>query len=180
MRALLLPALLAALPCAGAAGQERPATTPTRDVDVLYRAMAGGKEVEQRSRFAVSLGRIRIDTPSPGLYVLVDRSERTMDMVSTGDRSVLEMPYDPQRTVGGLPSGQGFVRQGDDVVAGLKCTEWQPNASATSACMTADGVLLRVRSGSAVVVQAVRVAYGPIDPAVFAIPPGYQRRTARR
>ena len=37
--------------------------------------------------------------------------------------------------------------------------------------------MLRARRGATVVVEATRVAYGPVDPAAFTVPPGYQRET---
>ncbi len=176
-----LAAVVAAAPAWAQA--DRPLTTPTRDVDVVYRASAGGQQVEQRSRFAVQAKKLRIDTPSPGLYVIVDREAKTMDMVSEADRGVVEMPYDPARTVGGVRPDGAYVRGGTDAVAGIPCTEWRTTDSGARpvlVCMTADGVLLRARTGTDVLVQAVRVAYGPIDPGVFRIPPGYARATPPR
>jgi hypothetical protein len=176
-------ALAAVLMVAGPAwAQERPVTTPTRDVDVLYQAVAEGRAVEQRSRFAVAAGKIRIDTPSRGLYVIVDRGARQMDLVSDGDRRVLELPYDASRSVTGIAAGGAFQRVGSGVVAGVGCTDWrteEASGHALTLCMTGDGVLLRVRAGGTVLVQAVRVVYGGIDPAVFAIPGGYQRTVGR-
>lgn len=177
MSRLVLLALLASAP---AWAQDRPATAPTRDVDVLYRATAGDRSVEQRSRFAVAEQKVRIDTPSPGLYLIVDRGARTMDMVSDADHGVLEMAYDPAG-VDGFAAGKGFARGGTQTVAGQSCTEWQTvdNAGrAVTACFTADGVLLRARAGPQVFVEATRVVYGPIEPSVFAIPAGYRRAAA--
>jgi len=173
-------AFLAMVVAAPAFAQERPLTTPTRDVDVTYRSTAEGQAVEQRSRFAVTQKKIRVDTPSPGLYIIVDRAAQTMNMVSDADLGVLQLPYD-QATVSGVPANQKFVRQGSDVVAGVPCTDWQSTDAAGQSvvvCITTDGVLLRVKSGSDVLVQAVKVAYGPVDPSAFAVPPGYQRRSA--
>jgi len=65
----------------------------------------------------------------------------------------------------------------------VPCTEWQTAKStgrAVTVCMTADGVLLRARADNAVLVQAVRVSYGPIDPSVFAIPAGCRLPAHRR
>lgn len=172
-------ALLAAVP---AWAQDRPPTAPTRDVDVVYRATAGGHAIQQRYRFALSVEKARIDTPSPGLYVIVDREARHMDMVSEGDRSVLELPYDPARTVAGVAAGRAFERLGTDTIAGVGCTEWRTADKSdrpVTVCMTSDGVLLRMRAGANVLVQAMSVAYGLIDPSVFAIPSGFQRRAGR-
>lgn len=179
MRRWAVLALVAAMP---AWAQDRPPAAPTRDVDVDYRATAGGRAIEQRYRFARSVEKARIDTPSPGLYVIVDRTSRHMDMVSEGDRSVLELPYDPAHAMAGIPPGRAFERLGADIIAGVACTEWRTADKSDrplTVCMTEDGVLLRVRAGANVLVQATRIAYGPIDPAVFAIPTGFERRTGR-
>ena len=69
-----------------------------------------------------------------------------------------------------------------DTVAGLPCIEWETRdlqGQAALACFTADGVMLRVRRGQVVLAVATRVAYGPIDPALFAVPPGYARVVGR-
>ena len=175
-------AALALVIAAPAWGQDRPPTAPTRDVDVVYRASADGKPIEQRYRFALSVEKTRIDTPSPGLYVIVDRGSHRMDMVSEGDRSVLELPYDPAHGLAGIAPDRTFERAGGDTIAGVDCTEWRTADKAdrlVTVCMTGDGVLLRARTGATVMVQALRVVYGPIDPAVFAIPAGFQRAPAR-
>lgn len=179
MRRFAALAVLAAMP---AWAQDRPATTPTRDVDVVYHVTTGDRSVEQRTRFGPAQGKVRIDTPSPGLYLVVDHGAHKMDLVSDGDHGVLEMPYDPARAGAGFAPGQNFSRAGADTVAGVPCTEWQTADTAgraVTACFTADGVFLRARMGGTVIVEATRVAYGPIDPAVFAIPPGYRRTPAR-
>jgi hypothetical protein len=175
-------AALALLVAAPAWAQDRPPASPTRDVDVLYRAIAAGQEVQQRYRFALSVEKVRIDTPSPGLYVIVDRGSQHMDMVSEGDRSVLELPYDPAHTMGGVAIDRSFERLGPDTIAGVPCTEWRGAEKAGRAmivCMTDDGVLLRARTGANVLVQALRVSYAPLDPAVFAIPAGFERNSGR-
>lgn len=178
MKAWAVLALVAAAPAAWA--QDRPQAVPTRDVDVLYRANAGGHPVQQRYRFAFSIEKVRIDTPSPGLYVIVDRGSQHMDMVSEGDRSVLELPYDPARSMAGVGAGRAYDRLGPDTIAGTPCTEWRTADKAGSPvtiCMTEDGVLLRARAGATVLVEALRVAYVKQDPAVFAIPAGFARTT---
>ncbi len=164
-----------------AAAQDRPASLPTRDVDVTYRVGQGGQTVEQRSRFDVGAQRLRLDTPTPGFYMIVDYRAHTMLAVSEADRGVLDLPAPPSAVPGATPGtapGGGFVRRGQDQVAGLPCTEWETTDTggrATLACFTADGVMLRARHGPQVIAVATRVAYGPIDPAVFVVPPDYNR-----
>ena len=103
-------------------------------------------------------------------------------MVSEADHGVLEMPYDPASTVAGVAPDRAFARVGADVVAGVACIEWQTAdraGRAVTVCMTRDGVLLRARAGAEVLVQALRVDYGAIDPSVFQIPAGYRRVLSR-
>ena len=179
MRAAALLTLIVA--SAGPAiAAERPVTRPTRDVDVTYVATVADKPVTQRMRVAAVAGETRIDTPSPGLYMVVNRGARTMSMVSDADRGVIQLPYDPRNTDGSADAA-AYERLGADVVAGLGCTEWATTDTAgrqVAACFTADGVMLRARTGTQVLVQAASVAYGPLDPAIFAIPAGYQRNAA--
>lgn len=170
-------AVLLALAALPAMAQERPPTVPLRDVDVTYRAGAGAAAMQQRSRWWVGEGKLRLDPPTPGVYMIVDTRARTMAMVSDEDRGVVDLPA-PDTISGGQ-----FVRRGAEVVAGLACTEWETldtQGLPTVACFTADGVLLRARRGASVFVEAVQVRYGPPDPAAFVVPPSYKHRGAAR
>ena len=78
----------------------------------------------------------------------------------------------------GPAPGAAFVRRGAARVAGLPCTEWltqDVTGTPTLACITGDGVLLRAAAAGRVLVEALRLTYGPIDPAVFSIPGDYRR-----
>ena len=180
-----LALVAAAAGCAPAWAQDRPLATPTRDVDVTYRAGQGDKAVQQRSRFRTSDQRLRVDTPTPGVYAIVDYRARTLAMVSDAERAVLDMPAPAGGGPGGLSAGGAgarYVRRGTDQVAGLACTEWETTDTTgqpTLACFTEDGVLLRARRGAQVLVVAARVAYGAQDPAAFTVPPGYAHTDAR-
>lgn len=178
----LAAAALCLLPVAAAA-QDRPASLPMRDVDVTYRSEQGGQVLEQRSRFAAGTMRMRLDTPTPGLYMLMDYKTHTMSLVSDADRGVLDVRTAPGAAGPmGLGAAANYRRRGQDTVAGLACTEWEVQDSqgqAALTCFTEDGVMLRARRGAAVLAVATRVAYGPMDPALFAVPPGYERAARR-
>jgi hypothetical protein len=68
-------------------------------------------------------------------------------------------------------------RVGKDTVAGVVCTVWDvrgPRGGGT-ACITADGLLLRVQGsqpGEAPAMEAVSVAYGPQPADLFTLPAG--------
>ena len=185
----LLAALCVLLPAAAAttgtaAAQDRPAALPTRDVDVTYRSEQAGQVLEQRSRFAAGPQLMRLDTPTPGLWVLVDYRAHRMSMVSDPDRGALDMATPPGGPPGAPPGATGgaYVRRGQDRVAGLPCTEWEVRdnqGQAALTCFTEDGVMLRARRGAQVLAVATRVAFGPMDPALFAIPANYGHATRR-
>ena len=176
--------LLAALTVPPAWAQaDRPATLPTRDVDVTYRTGGGERAMSQRSRWSAAERKMRLDTPTPGVYAIVDYAAGTMAMVSDQNRGVLDLPT----PVGGLPGqaapgGAPFTRRGTAQIAGVPCTEWETldlQGQATLTCFTDDGVLLQARRGAQVLVQATRVAYGVLDPSAFAVPPGYAHQAPR-
>lgn len=176
----IMAALLTALAVPPALAQaDRPATLPTRDVDVTYQAGQGDRTVSQRSRWSAAERKMRLDTPTPGVYAIVDYAAGTLAMVSERSRGVVDLPV----PAGGLP-GQAapgaFTRRGSSQVAGLACTEWETRdlqGQATLTCFTEDGVLLEARHGAQVLVQATRVAYGALDAAAFAVPPSYTHGT---
>lgn len=70
-------------------------------------------------------------------------------------------------------------RTGVDEIAGEKCAIFEIAAAsdsdaAGSACVTRDGIPLRVVSGGQTVMLAKSIARGPQDPALFAPPAGYE------
>jgi hypothetical protein len=188
MRTLLLTAgLLCAARALPVMADQRPLMVPTRDVDVTYAMVAlgsGGKPVElsQRLRWDVAAGRLRVDPPVRGVYMLMDYHTHRLLAVRDAQRSVLEMPADLTSVAPGLARGTSFVRRGEDTVAGIKCTEWDTQDSsgqATTVCLTDDGVLLRAKTSARVLVEATHVTYAPIDPSLFQVPDGYQHVTPR-
>jgi hypothetical protein len=75
--------------------------------------------------------------------------------------------------------GQDNARRvGDCEVAGESGNEWQPREAATgverTACITNDGIVLRVRENNVVLWEATSLQRGQQDAALFGVPPGYQ------
>ena len=159
------------------AAQQRPATIPTRDVDVTYRMMAGDQQLSQRMRWLAAQQMLRVDPPTPGLYMIVDYRTHRVAVVREADREVLDLDAAAATLPGGAGGPNGsFTRRGEDQVAGLACTEWQTTDTAgdpTLACITPDGVLLRARIGDRTMLEAASVVYGPQDAAAFRTPSDY-------
>lgn len=170
-------ALAALLATAAAPG---PVLRPLHDVDVTYSlGTRDGRVLHERLRWDVAAQRLRVDPPTAGLYVIIDLRARRMSTVRAVDRSVLVTPA--SANAAGMPTtAPGAVRQGEDTVAGLACTDWDMTdaaGEATQVCLTPDGVLLRARAGGRELLRAETVRYGTQDPAVFEVPAGYARRT---
>lgn len=71
------------------------------------------------------------------------------------------------------------VSAGNCEVAGEQGHEWRPREAPASgvertACITNDGIVLRVRENNSVLWQASSVQRGQQDAALFGVPPGYQ------
>ncbi|MCB2096152.1 MAG: hypothetical protein KDE05_00845 [Parvularculaceae bacterium] len=70
------------------------------------------------------------------------------------------------------------VKTGTDEVAGERCAVYEIAAAddepAGGACVTRDGIPLRVVSGGQTVMLAKSITRGPQDPALFAPPAGYE------
>ena len=177
-----LPAALLLIGAAHAA--ERPPTLPQRDVDVLYeiaQPVEGGPPLSQRMRWSVAIGRLRVDPPTPGIYMIIDYPNKRMEVVKPEQQAVLDMAT----AATGLPGAAAgaYQRQDDAVVAGLACTNWQTTDAAgvpTQLCLTPDGVTLRAGQGGRTLLQATRVTYGAQDAAAFESPRAFRHITGSR
>ena len=168
---------LVGLAVACGAAQAAPVVLPARDVDVTYKVPVPGgaaTAVLQRLRFSAVLHKQRLDLPTSGNWMVIDFTARRMAMVRDESREVVELAAPPTALLPG--GGNAFVRVGPDKVAGLACTEWRTHdvrGAESVVCYTDDGVLLRARQESRVLMEAVSVNYGVLDGAVFTPPAGY-------
>ena len=178
----LVAALLAAASCLPlpARAEAPPLLIPTRDVDVVYRmplpSGAAAPAPTQRLRWHVADRRLRVDPPGEGVFMIVDYAARRMQMVEIGPREVIDMPPPPGLGPTAAPDAR-FERLGEATVAVTSCTEWRTTdmqGSATTVCLTPDGVLLRAASGGRVMIEATRISYEPQDTVLFQVPDGYR------
>lgn len=177
--ALVLAALAAT--AAPALAQDRPPPMPTRDVAVTYR-VTGGREM--RIAWLTGEQRMRVDMPDGQGAMIMDLKGRRAFMVVDAQRVVVEIPTGgnmPQP--GQIPPEARMTREGSDRVAGQACTVWrvqERDGRRSSACVTADGVLLRARGPDGTEgIEATQVVYGAQDPARFRPPAGYRTEQMR-
>jgi hypothetical protein len=157
--------------------EDKPLTQPTRDVDVVYLVAGPSTPLAQRMRWGIKAGKLRVDPPSAGMYVIIDTASHSMQTVREGDRSVLTMNAGPNAVTGMTPQG-AFSQRGHETIAGLDCTQWQTRDTAgrlVLACLTADGVLLRAEADGLILAEALTVTYAPLPDAVFRVPADYRK-----
>ncbi len=68
---------------------------------------------------------------------------------------------------------------GNCQIAGVRGHEWQPKEAPApgverTACISDDGIVLRLRENQRVLFQATRLQRGPQQASLFGVPPGYQ------
>ena len=183
----LMPTLMLALATTGAMApeamaQSRPATFPTRDVAVTYDVL-GARSPQAPREFSVAVlaseGLLRVETSALPGWGLANRRTGRMDVVMDSMRMVTPSPLKPEESTRYLRMAETarLTRAGTASQAGERCTNyrWEEGGQRGTACITADGVLLRGVNERGEGVEATRVAYGRQDPARFRVPEGYRR-----
>ncbi len=175
----LLPLPLLFLAAAG----EAPRLMPTRDATVVFevtRNKTQGEATKIVVRYDAAANRMRSDD-----YIFKDAKRPFAGMIQNNDSQILKvisytsaMAIDrPLNDLGipliGLTQGAQFTQTKDTTINGTACTEWaivQVKRPAWTACITADGTILRASSEEREI-MAVSVTYEPLPPDSFALPP---------
>ncbi len=182
-------ALAAALAGAQAARAEAPpALLPTRDAALSYRVTdaRNGHTMMVRAYVKAGAGLVRVDAEGMPGYAILDRAARLLTVVMPAAHGYLRIPIGSGADhFIAQAEGLRFRRIGTETVAGLSCTEWSmtdkrggAERGSGNACITADGLVLRVRGtgdgvGGSVVATAVEEA--PQPAALFAVPAGFAK-----
>lgn len=170
---------LAALALAGgvAWAQDRPKLIPTRDVDITYRITRPDEPtVHERVRWLAASQLERVDIPG-GATSIFDHKTHYVTVLSHQTHSYLKLKSLARGPVEPDPDAQ-LTRGGSATVAGLRCSIWNwinpEDQKPFSACVTDDGVPLRLVQDGKTVAQAVSVQYRTLEPATFEVPSGYE------
>lgn len=167
---------LGALP---AQAQDRPPLFPTRDVAITYRVTDPQAQGAQMTMSWLAASQtMRMDMPGAGWMIADHRNQRAFMVVEAG-RMVMELPMAQAMQQSGPSPNATYRRTGNDTVAGIGCSVWsyQDGGNQGSACITADGVMLRAEGsgrGQSGGMVATQVTYGTQNPARFQRPAGYQ------
>ncbi len=157
------------------AQEQQPQRAPIHDVDITYQITRPDLPVIiERRRWLASRHLRRVDGP--------DKSATIFDQ-SSGELTLLNPANHTYRTLQGPAAkrmspegGASLTRRGESKIAGLTCVDWSwmEDTEAHTACLTPDGVLLRLVIDGRIVAEARSVLYAPQPPALFEVPPGYQ------
>jgi hypothetical protein len=175
LRRLSCLAGLAFLALGSTAGaQERPQLVPTRDVDISYKITRPDQPaIVERRRWLAGEHLERVDGPDrsatifdrrKGEIILLNAAKRTFrKLEGTGRR-----PPEPG-------AGVALTRGQKSIVAGLTCVEWTwPDDTEThTACVTPEGVLLRLAIDGRTIIEARSVHFASQKPELFQVPSNY-------
>jgi hypothetical protein len=188
MKYALPAALLLLTPGMAGATAPRPLLVPRRDVTVDYQIQPAHHDpIDITVAIAAGGERLKVTSITLPTTLLIDRRAETAAIILPLLRAYTTIPigkYDPRNTV---LNGARFTPGEHRHLAGLDCTVWHA-ASADGearACVTDDGVILRgeaenVNGKGSAAVLALRVQYGKVPAAEFAIPAGYSESPIRR
>jgi hypothetical protein len=165
-------AFLALGPTAGA--QERPQLVPTRDVDISYKITRPDLPViVERRRWLAGEHLERVDGPDKSTTIF-DRNKDEIILLNAAKRTFRKLEGAGRR----LPepgAGVALTRGEKSIIAGLTCVEWTwPEDTEThAACVTPEGVLLRLAIDGRTIIQARSVHFAAQKPELFQVPPNY-------
>ncbi len=174
---LLSTAVLALLLVASplCAEEQPPQELPTRDVDITYEITQPHQPtIIQRRRWLASERLVRVDGVAKSATIY-DRNTHEITVLNLANRTYLKLegsphlPLDPEK-------GEALTRGGEFVVAGLHCTDWSwtEDVETHTACLTPDGVLLRLVVDGKTMMQARSVRYARQPAELFQVPPNYK------
>ena len=189
-KVMVLAAALSGVTGSVAMAQEKPLYLPARDVAVTYRLVNEGPGAgpnngrEAHLYYSAALGRLRLDQPSQGGYLVVDLKAKQAVLVMKGMHAWTTVPFDPAMLEGVMLNDRmQFTRTSSDQVAGLPCTGWNVMSRRASGtvCVTTDGVILKGRGkqegGTISGLDATSVNYATQPPALFQPPPDFRQVT---
>jgi hypothetical protein len=188
MRLNWLAAAAVAICCAQAgpaSADDRPVFPPTRDVAVTYKVVGGNANPGMPSEFhmtwSTAAQTMRMDIGAKG-YMLMDIANKTSMMVVPEQKMIMTLPPGVgPAAMFAAANGPAPARKGSDTVAGVGCTIWEnksPDGHVGTACVTADGVMLRALgtspAGQSGGLLATKVTYTGSPAGSFEVPKDYQ------
>jgi hypothetical protein len=156
--------------------EERPPeNAPTRDVDITLQITHPDQPaIVERRRWLASRHLRRVDGPDKSATIF-DQKTGVLTLLDPNNHTyrILEGPVAKRMS----PQKGAAVKRGAEAkIAGLTCIDWSwlEDVETHTACLTPDGVLLRLTIDGHIVAEARSVRYAPQPPQLFEIPLGYE------
>lgn len=154
---------------------QEPQVVPTRDVDINYEDTRHGPPATvERRRWSASGHLQRVDGPDKAATIF-DRKGNVFTLLNPANKTFLILEGSPRMP---MAPGEGVaLRRGNEAtIANLHCVDWSwtVDTETRTACLTADGVMLRLIVDGHTILQARSVHYAQQSSDIFQIPRGYQ------
>ncbi len=149
----------------GCAAGAQPQFFPTRDLSIIYDVSWPNRpRIRERVRWLARTPLERIDGPNHSTLVLLNAASRTYSAVNGAPRWAIE------------PKPSAVLNRGaESVIAGLRCIDWSwtEDTETHTACLSPDGVLLRLMVDDETRLEARSVSYGAQADDLFQVPLDY-------
>jgi hypothetical protein len=170
----LAVALIRAFTGSLCAAEQPPLFLPSRDVSVIYVVTWSDKPgVQERMSWSAGQRLERVD--GPWSTIIFDRQAKEIVLLNPATRAYSVLDGVPRWAIEPQPRSR-VTRGANFVIAGLRCISWSwmdDDEERHVACVTHDGVVLRLIIDGQTKLEALSVIYGPQSPELFDIPPGY-------
>jgi hypothetical protein len=154
---------------------QEPQVLPTRDVDITYAdTRVGLPATVERRRWSASEHLQRVDGPDKTATIF-DRNRKEFTLLNPTNKTYLILEGSPRMPI--APGhGVALLRGSEAVIASLQCVDWSwtIDNETRAACLTPDGVMLRLIVDGRTILQARSVHYAQQPAEIFQIPRGYQ------
>jgi hypothetical protein len=177
VRTLLLVVALsvAAVASLSLSEEQQPQTTPTRDVDITYQITRPAQPaIVERRRWSASQQLRRVDGPYNSATIF-DQKREELTLLNGANHTYRTVEWPVAKRMS-PQKGTTLKRGGEYKIAGQNCIDWSwmDGTEMHTACLTPDGVLLRLVIDGQIVAEARSVLYAPQPPELFEVPPGYE------
>jgi hypothetical protein len=155
--------------------EQQPQTTPTRDVDITYQITRPAQPaIVERRRWLASQQLRRVDGPYNSATIF-DQKREELTLLNGANHTYRTVEWPVAKRMS-PQKGTTLKRGGEYKIAGQNCIDWSwmDGTEMHTACLTPDGVLLRLIIDGQIVAEARSVLYAPQPPELFEVPPGYE------
>ncbi|NWG52561.1 MAG: hypothetical protein HXY28_02475 [Hydrogenophilaceae bacterium] len=197
MRIMILGAAAAAAFALAACGNNAATDAPAADAASFpslaaasYRAEAVSTAADGKQTRVVQIRsgpktRMEFASEQGAVVMLFDSAAQSAHAIMPAQRMAIRLAAggpdafavsDPSQIWSAGAQGATPTHTGACAVAGETGAEWtvvKEGAAPNVACVTGDGIILRLRQGDRVTWEAVSVSRGPQDPQLFVVPAGY-------